>query len=336
MKSRLPRLLFRFVVFLLLLSGSVLAYVSHQGVQALLYPRRTLIDDYHRKVLAAPAAFGFNLTSFTVSRPDGVKVAANYITPVAGKLPEVQADFQKKLGAAGLGGMLEWDQPRGTLLLLHGRNSCKEHWFPVVERLARMGLNIILLDNRGHGQTEGGYCTFGGTEATDVRAVLDEVASRWGLPEALGVMGYSLGGATAVSLLPQEPRIKSAVLISVFADLEEIIERPARGRFGSLAGLAMPLVRLETRCRAGFLLDEICPCEIAPQVTVPTLMVHGSLDQFVPIDHGRRILTALGSKQTRLLEIPTAAHADVLLKGGNNLYVETAAFFKETLLSRPE
>ncbi len=335
MKSRLPRLLFRLTCFLFLLGGSLLAYVSHQGVQALLFPRRTVMDDYHRKVLAAPAAFGFNLTAFTVERPDGVKVAANYITPVSGKLPAVQADFQQKLQLAGLGGLLEWDRPRGTLLLLHGRNSCKEHWFPVVERLARIGFNAILLDNRGHGQTEGGCCTFGGEEATDVRAVLDAVSARWGLPEALGVLGYSLGGATAVSLLPQEPRIKSAVLVSVFADLEEIIDRPARGRFGSLVGLAMPLVRLETRCRAGFLLDDICPCKLAPQVTVPTLMVHGTLDQFVPLDHGQRVFAALGSKQKRLLEIPTAAHADVLIKGGNELYVQIAGFLQETLGTAP-
>jgi pimeloyl-ACP methyl ester carboxylesterase len=331
---RLVRLLIRFSVCLLLLGGSLLAYVSHQGVQALLYPQRRGLDDYHRKVLAQPRDFGVELTAFTVERPDGVTIAAHYLTPRAELLPQIQSDYQRQLTAAGMGGLLKWDRPRGTLVLLHGRNSCKEHWFPAAERFARIGFNTILLDNRGHGQTQGGCCTFGTAEAADVSAVLDTVSARWGLPAAVGVMGYSLGGATAVSLVPQEPRVKCAVLVSVFANLEEIIEGPARARFGKWAGLAMPFVRLETRCRAGFHLDEICPCQTAPQVTVPCLLFHGAQDQFVKPEHSQRILAALGSERKQLTEITEAAHADVFIKGGNKLYVEITAFLQETLLAQ--
>ncbi len=332
MKRSLPRLLLRLSLCLLVLSGTLLAYVSHQGVQALLYPARRGLDDYHRSVVAQPKDFGFELTSLSVERPGGVTIAAQYLSPRPEILPQVQADYQRQLTAAGMGNLLQWVRPRGTLVLLHGRNSCKEHWYPAAERFARIGFNIILLDNRAHGQTQGGCCTFGSQEAADVSAVLDAVAARWGLPAEVGVMGYSLGGAAAVSLLPHEPRVKCAVLVSVFADLEEIIAGPARARFGSWSGLAMPFVRLETRWRAGFSMSEICPCHTAAQITVPCLLFHGAQDQFVKPEHSQRILAALSSKQKHLTEIPDAAHADVFIKGGNKLYLEITAFLKETLL----
>ena len=60
-------------------------------------------------------------------------------------------------------------------------------------------------------------------------------------------------------------------------------------------------------------------------------MVHGSMDQFVPVDHGRRILAAISTEDKRLLEIPIAAHADVFIKGGNDLYLELTKFFQKTL-----
>ena len=179
-KSLLVRRLIRLCLCLLLLGGSLLAYVSHQGVQALLYPHRAQLDDYHRKVLAKSTDYGFKLTEFQVARPDGVTLAANYLEAMPGPLPAVQAEYQRKLSSSGLGEMLRWEKSRGLLVLLHGRNSCKEHWYPAAERFARIGYNILLIDNRAHGQSDGGCCTFGGKEATDVSAVLDEVAKRWG------------------------------------------------------------------------------------------------------------------------------------------------------------
>ena len=66
-----------------------------------------------------------------------------------------------------------------TVLLLHGfAETSRVLEAARAAALNRHGWNVAALDSRGHGQSEGHLSTFGGLEAGDVQAWLDELSAR--------------------------------------------------------------------------------------------------------------------------------------------------------------
>src|SRR5262249_20250474 len=91
-----------------------------------------------------------------------------------------------------------------TWLLLHGvAETSRALEAARAAALNRFGWNVAALDSRGHGQSEGHYSTFGGLEAHDIRAWLDELAGRLagmnsGIRFQPVLWGRSMGAAIAL------------------------------------------------------------------------------------------------------------------------------------------
>lgn len=326
LKSKLIRFLTVLVVVVLLVAAGCLIFMCNKAADLVLIPRRTPVDEYHKSVMVTPEKFGFGITPFSLRPEEGVEIKALFLEPHHEMTTARRQTFAAQLKSTGNEGLLNWSGPRGTLLLLHGRNSIKEHWFPVAERLCAIGYNIILADSRAHGATIGGYCTYGEKEASDAQSLLREAAKLHGDLGPVSVIGYSLGGAIASRLITLDPQIKSAVIVSVFSSLQAVTDRVGEQRYGSLAGIAMPVVKSLVKLRGGFDMDTISPLVCAGQITIPTMVVHGTKDSYIPISHGNAIYGALAAPQKRWIEIPSAAHADLFTQAGESLYVDIAVW----------
>ena len=77
--------------------------------------------------------------------------------------------------------------------------------------------------------------------------------------------------------------------------------------------------------------DSVSPLKHADRIDVPVLIVHGDLDERVPISHGRKMFLSLQQqgKDVKWLEFPDEAHGISHL---NNLRAYYAALF--SLLDR--
>lgn len=115
------------------------------------------------------------------------------------------------------------------IVLLHGFASTHAvNWlFPQwVKTLTEDGRQVVVLDNRGHGQSEKLY----DPGAYDLRVMADDVARLMGHLglERADVMGYSLGARIATHFALRHPqRLRSLILGGVGANLlQEISPRP--------------------------------------------------------------------------------------------------------------
>ncbi|KKK35840.1 hypothetical protein WN59_03220 [Salinicoccus sediminis] len=109
-----------------------------------------------------------------------------------------------------------------TVLLLHGFLSDMSSMEPAVGHLTGH-FNILLVDLPGFGDTKAGG-DYSMDDISDALAAL--IGSRWG---AVHVVGYSMGGRVAVSLLTNYPGvIKSAVLESASPGISDPSERKER------------------------------------------------------------------------------------------------------------
>lgn len=91
---------------------------------------------------------------------------------------------------------VEWGSGEKTALLLHGISSNKEGWWRVGPAMAELGYRVIALDLRGHGANDHPESMTLNEYAQDV---LDSVSA------ADLLLGHSLGGAIAITLLQLQP-----------------------------------------------------------------------------------------------------------------------------------
>ncbi|MCL6517597.1 2-succinyl-6-hydroxy-2,4-cyclohexadiene-1-carboxylate synthase [Alicyclobacillus sp.] len=114
------------------------------------------------------------------------------------------------------------------LLMLHGFTGRHDSWWPVADRLAA-SYRIIRVDMPGHGESRFP------ADARE-RSMEEAVRSLLRLMDALGVerfhlLGYSMGGRTALSLAVHAPRrVTGLVLESASPGLEDPVARRDRQR----------------------------------------------------------------------------------------------------------
>ncbi|HUG24197.1 alpha/beta fold hydrolase [Piscinibacter sp.] len=105
------------------------------------------------------------------------------------------------------------------------------------------GFSVLTIDLRGHGTSSPARLTYGARERHDVLGAVDWLRAQG--HSRIGLLGASMGAATALMAAAHEPAISALVVDSPFADFAQMIERhllrPAPARRGEQ--------RLEQRTR---------------------------------------------------------------------------------------
>jgi 3-oxoadipate enol-lactonase len=119
---------------------------------------------------------------------------------------------------ARLQGRRSGDPNGTTIVLVHGSLESAASWAPVARRLADAGLDVVLVDQRGHGCSERGEAPFDAdTLAGDVRSWLEGLDLR----DAV-LVGHGLGGVSAMAFSATHPevvveRLRGQVLVATLA-----------------------------------------------------------------------------------------------------------------------
>ncbi len=143
--------------------------------------------------------------------------------------------------------------------------------------------------------------------------VLHESTERYHFSNApAGLMGMSMGGAVAMraASLPQA-EWRALVVVSSFDRLEVAIQKTVSDRVGSLWSQGAGLVY---RFMTGHALNEIRSDIVAANITMPTLIAHGTKDRIIPLESGQRLFAALpATLEKQWIDVPGADHDNVLI-----------------------
>jgi pimeloyl-ACP methyl ester carboxylesterase len=112
-----------------------------------------------------------------------------------------------------------WIAPENgaAIVLLPGSGSTRHAVLDHAALLARHGYGALLLDWRGHGNSEGRSMEFGWGAEADVSAAVSFTLSRPGVTRGVGVLGLSLGGEVGLAATALDPRIRAVVVEGVSA-----------------------------------------------------------------------------------------------------------------------
>lgn len=172
-----------------------------------------------------------------------------------------------------------------VLLYFHGNAEAAAHNLLLADDLRARGFGVFLAEYRGYGGLPGSPSEEG--LYADGEAALSELA-RLGIPPSRVVLvGRSLGSGVAVELATRH-RVAAVVLVSAYTSLVDM------GRI--VAGPLAPFVvrdRFDSLSKVG-------------HVGAPLVLLHGSLDDVVPVAMGRRLAAA--RPDARWVEVAGTSH----------------------------
>ena len=130
------------------------------------------------------------------------------------------------------GQLLQQPSAKGTILLFHGyRSSWIIDFSIVLPYYYSLGYNLLAVDERAHGQSEGVYITFGVHERRDVVTWAQYAAMHFGPDHPLFLGGLSMGATTVLlaSALELPPSVRGVIADCGFSSPDAIMKkRPAR------------------------------------------------------------------------------------------------------------
>ena len=204
---------------------------------------------------------------------------------------------------------------RRWAICVHGYHDTYESMGAVARWYNDRGWNVLLPDQRGHGNSEGAYVGWGYDERLDVVGWANYIARRDPGSEIV-LHGVSMGAASVLMAAggPMPRQVRAAVsdcsYTSIEAELRHLLsrweDRPAG--LPMPVGLMLSALRKTTLRRAGYDLRDAAPIQAVVRSRTPTLFIHGVEDDFVPASMmGKLYQTARCPK--RFLWMPGAGHA---------------------------
>ena len=210
----------------------------------------------------------------------------------------------------------------GGAVLVHGGGVTREEggfFTRLALGLAEQGVASLRFDFRAHGASEGRQedLTLAGI-VHDVRAAVDHLTALTGI-SPLTLIGASFGGGVSAFFASRYPdRLRGLVLLNPLLNYKKrfiddkpywkddyISEEAAHGLTEQGFVAHSPTFKLG-RC----LLNEVFylrPHEALKDLTMPTLIVHGTRDTFIPVESSRKYASQIHAPVT-LLEVEGAQH----------------------------
>lgn len=183
----------------------------------------------------------------------------------------------------------------------HGYRSAATRDFSGANELDVLtGCNVLLVDQRSHGLSEGSVITFGIKERYDVLSWVNYTVERFGADVKILLSGVSMGAATVLmaSDLDLPANVKGIIADCGYSSPKAILQKVCGEDMHLPASLLYPFCKLSAKWLGKFDLEEADAVSSVKNSKVPIFMVHGTEDRYVPFSMGLEIKEAAGDKAT--------------------------------------
>lgn len=205
------------------------------------------------------------------------------------------------------------DHSHRTVILLHGLYHNRSMCLPYVGMYRRLGYNVLLVDQRGHGES-GGQTTWGICEADDIGQWVQWLKRQDG-SMTIGLHGISLGAAMALLYAGSDEGQDTAFVVadSAYGNIislgrEKII---AAGNDEVLweYDMVLPFFQAAMWYHTGKVMADIEPAQAVRSIRCPVLFLHGQEDRLVPVETAWSLYEACSSPHAYIHVFPGSPHA---------------------------
>lgn len=271
--------------------------------------------------LAVMLVFVSTYTAMSIFIVHGVSTVERWqsdITPTSFDLPFRNIEFTPRDSDLVLRGWhIAKPENSDTIIFVHGlggdRSSADA--LGIGSSLWRNGFNLLLFDLRAHGTSDGRRISGGYFEKSDLLGAVDYVQTLSQREGRIGVIGFSMGAATAILGAAEETDILGLVADASFADISDLISQEVARATPvpeSIVPIFNPGIRITANLLYGIKLGETVPEDAVSKIGYPILLIHGMNDTRILVEHSIRIRKAApdGSKLWKVDNVPHVAAFD--------------------------
>lgn len=246
------------------------------------------------------------------------------LTPADYGMSYEEVTFESLDGLKLKGWLIPNNQSSSLVIVCHGHGANKGDVLFAAEFLYKNGYGIFLFDFRAHGESEGTTATLGWLEPNDLKGAIAYVKER-PIPKNIGVIGFSMGGATAITTAGQTSEIQAIVADSAFADRSKLITKAVNFP-PPIAYLTVLFVRMQD-----LNLEENLPMNYAEKITPNALLIiQGDKDRLVETEDAE-LLYNKAKEPKELWLVPDTPHVRAYQTEKTQYQTKILTFFDEYL-----
>ena len=182
-------------------------------------------------------------------------------------------------------------------IMFHGyRGSAERDLCGGLQRCFRLKRNVLVVDQRSHGLSDGNVITFGIKERYDVKAWAEYAYNRFGKEVKLLITGISMGASTVLmaSSLNLPESVVGVVADCGYSSPKEIIKTVIK-KMHLPPSIFYPFVKWGGKIFGKFNIEETSPEEEVKKTRLPIIFIHGDKDDFVPCEMSEKNYRACAS-----------------------------------------
>lgn len=196
------------------------------------------------------------------------------------------------------------------------------------EQYFNRGYNVLLVDLRAHGKSQGDYIGMGWHDRLDLIDWANYLINKDSDCQII-LHGVSMGAATVMMATGEDlpSNIKVAIEDCGYTSIWDEFEMQLKVLYDLPAFPVLNAASAVCKIRAGYMIEEGSAVEQVKKSKTPTLFIHGDQDRFVPYEMLDVLYDAANCEKQKLV-VEEAAHAEAV--GINpELYWETVDAFVE-------
>ena len=209
------------------------------------------------------------------------------------------------------------ENPTGKwVILVHGYGKTGAAMNDFAAPYLAQGLDVLIVDQRAAGNSEGEWLTMGVAESADLAVWTQEIA-KTNANAQITLHGVSMGAATVMlaAALSQITNVTAMIEDCGYGNISDVLIGLLTV-YGSSLGVTGDLEEISEevfkagKTLSGYNVANAAPINSIANVTVPSLFIHGNADTAIPVSNAQNLYNASGASDKTLLTIEGAGHAE--------------------------
>lgn len=222
-----------------------------------------------------------------------------------------------------------------VILITHGYTVNHIICTQFMKMFFELGFNVLLIDVRAHGKSEGKYTTYGIKEREDMSLWINKIKEIYGDNILLGLHGQSMGGATVLMCSKIRNDINFIISDCPYSNGRDIL----RYKFKQSNVPFFPiyqLVNFKIKSKYGFDMDDVSPIDDIKESKVPVLFIHGTSDTTTPPWMSKEMYKTKSGANDKLLLVKDGKHVGAFAKDREGYTKIVKEFIKKVIESKEE
>ncbi|MFA5290290.1 MAG: alpha/beta hydrolase [Candidatus Izemoplasmatales bacterium] len=205
------------------------------------------------------------------------------------------------------------EKSNNIAIVMHGYQSQATDMIFIARMYNNMGFKVMMVDQRGHGNSEGSRTGFGQIERYDLRKWIHYALRTYGSQDQILLHGVSMGAATVMlaanMALPNN--VKLVVADCGFTTLRKLFFHTTHPK---IALALYPGVSCINFYFNRFFLGSVSPLIAIRKSKLPLFLIHGKMDHKVPFAMAEQLLETSKAPFKELFAVDDANHTEAFIK----------------------